>query len=477
VTKDDKEIMSVLRKRMADRVGQERFELWFSAGVDFEVHGAMFRVLATNAFALERLRKSFREDLEAVAVEVLGRAATLQFRLADGDGARHNGKANSAPVSVKLSAPQASISAAKATASSRPSPTPPPPTSDRARRTLASLDAFVVGDTNRLAYAAARSVELRLGQVSPLFIHGPTGGGKSHLIEGICAAVRQRSRERRVVSLTAEQFTTYFIEALNGKGLPMFRRKYRDVDLLLIDDVQFFAGKKATLVELQYTIDTLARGGKQLVLAADRPPQELGNLGPELVARMAGGLVVGLEPADEPTRLGILRHLAVRSPVAMPADVLQWLAQKLPGDARQLQGALHRIAASSEAFGQPVTLELATTAVKDLVDVARRAVQLPDIERAICSVFGIAADQLHAEKRSRNVSWPRMLAMWLARKHTRAALAEIGEYFGHRSHSTVIAAHNSVERWRSGGEWMPSASGDCHVDDAIRRVEAELRLA
>jgi chromosomal replication initiator protein len=339
------------------------------------------------------------------------------------------------------------------------------------------LDSFVVGDSNRLAHAAARSVELRLGQVSPLFLHGPTGSGKTHLLEGICAAVRKRGRERRVVSLSAEQFTTYFLEALQGSGLPMFRRKYRDVDLLLIDDVQFFVGKKATLVELQHTMDTLARGGKQLVLAADRPPQDLRNLGGELVARMAGGLVVGIDPAEEATRLGILRSLAVRSPVEMPEEVLQWLASKLPGDARQLQGALHRIAAASEAYDLPVTHALATTAVKDLVDVARRAVQLPDIERAICSVFGIEADQLHAEKRSRNVSWPRMLAMWLARKHTRAALAEIGEYFGRRSHSTVIAAQNSVERWRAGGESLQVASGDCPVDDAIRRVEAELRLA
>jgi chromosomal replication initiator protein len=467
VTKDDKEIVSVVRKRLADRVGQDRFEMWFNTGVDFEVHGASLRVLATNAFALERLRKSFRIDLECVARETLGSQANLHFRVAEGSAR--------AVTPAPLSPPPSQFPVASPAA--KVAPNSPPAPLERPRRSLASLDSFVVGDSNRLAHAAARSVELRLGQVSPLFLHGPTGSGKTHLLEGICAAVRKRGRERRVVSLSAEQFTTYFLEALQGSGLPMFRRKYRDVDLLLIDDVQFFVGKKATLVELQHTMDTLARGGKQLVLAADRPPQDLRNLGGELVARMAGGLVVGIDPAEEATRLGILRSLAVRSPVEMPEEVLQWLASKLPGDARQLQGALHRIAAASEAYDLPVTHALATTAVKDLVDVARRAVQLPDIELAICSVFGIEADQLHAEKRSRNVSWPRMLAMWLARKHTRAALAEIGEYFGRRSHSTVIAAQNSVERWRAGGESLQVASGDCPVDDAIRRVEAELRLA
>lgn len=466
MTKDDKEIVSVVRKRLADRVGQDRFDLWFNAGVDFEVHGDSLRVLASNAFALERLRKSFRIDLECVVMETLGSQANLHFRVAEGSARPVRPDALSPSRQLPVASPAADVA-----------PSPPPTSPDRARRSLASLDSFVVGDSNRLAHAAARSVELRLGQVSPLFLYGPTGSGKTHLLEGICAAVRKRGRERRVVSLSAEQFTTYFLEALQGSGLPMFRRKYRDVDLLLIDDVQFFVGKKATLVELQHTMDTLARAGKQLVLAADRPPQDLRNLGGELVARMAGGLVVGIDPAEEATRLGILRSLAVRSPVEMPEDVLQWLASKLPGDARQLQGALHRIAAASEAYDQPVTHALATTAVKDLVDVARRAVQLPDIERAICSVFGIEADQLHAEKRSRNVSWPRMLAMWLARKHTRAALAEIGEYFGRRSHSTVIAAQNSVERWRAGGESLQVASGDCPVDDAIRRVEAELRLA
>lgn len=464
---DDREIVSVLHQKLADKVGQDRFELWFNAGVELAAEGQTLLVLGGHAFTLERIRKTFRTELSLVANEVFGAGSAVEFRLAN--------------IEARPAAP---ITPAKASASKHqpaPSHAPAPvrpaaPPSERPRRPLASLDTYIVFDGNRLAHAAAKSISPRLGLVSPLFFHGPTGCGKSHLLEGICNATRKQSRERRVVSLSAEQFTSYFLEALQGSGLPNFRRKYRDLDLLVIDDVQFFAGKKATLVELQHTMDTLARGGKQMVLAADRPPAELQGLGAELVARMSGGLVCGLDAADEPTRLGMLTQFAAKLSAALPEDVLRHLAAQFPGDGRQLQGALHRIVAISEAYDQPITLQLAAKAIQDLIPSARRAVQLVDIERAICQVFGLAPDQLHAEKRTKKVNLPRMLAMWLARKYTRSALTEIGEYFGRRSHSTVIAAQNNVEKSRSLNAPVQVAQGECAMEDAIRRVMAELRV-
>lgn len=476
MTKDDRDIVSVVRRALAERLGQDRYELWFNSSTTIEVEGMALHIYAGNLFALERLRKTFREVAEVVARDVLGDAAEVHFAVR---AARADAPPVASPAPVVLSESKAhdaviSFQPRKTTSGEAPAQ---PAAAERPRRALASLDTFVVGDANRLAHAAARSIEKRLGQVSPLLIHGPTGSGKSHLLEGICSGVRKSSRERRVVSLSAEQFTSYFLEALQGSGLPMFRRKYRDVDLLVIDDVQFFAGKKATLVEFQHTLDTLTRAGKQLVLAADRPPAELGHLGAEVVARMSGGLTVGIEAADETIRLGILRQFALQLPTSVPEDVLSWLAGQLPGDARQLRGALHRLSAASEAFDMPITLDMAIHTTRDLLVSSRRAVQLVDIERAICNIFGVTADGLQADKRTKKLSLPRSLAMWLARKHTRSALAEIGEYFGRRSHSTVIAAHNNVEKWRNTGETISLTGGTCQIDDAIKRVEAELRLA
>lgn len=475
MSKDDRDIVSVVRRALAERLGQDRFDLWFNTGVDLVADGAQLRILAGNMFSVERLRKAFRDDAEAVARDVLGPDAHVQFAVAAQASRPRTAPAPAAHlVETKDAAPVAYTIALPTVAPAVP---PVTTTHDRPRRALASLDTFVIGDSNRLAHAAARSIEKRLGQVSPLLIHGPTGSGKSHLLEGICAGVRRTARERRVISLSAEQFTSYFLEALQGSGLPMFRRKYRDVDLLIIDDVQFFAGKKATLVELQHTIDTLGRAGKQLVLASDRAPSEMANLGSELIARMAGGLVVGMEAPEEATRYGVLCQFAAQMSTQVPDDVLRWLATQLPGDARQLRGALHRITAASEAFEQPITLDMAIQCTRDLMATARRAVQLVDIERAICNIFGVTPDALQAERRTKKLSLPRSLAMWLARKHTRSALTEIGEYFGRRSHSTVIAAQNNVEKWRTIGETISLTGGPCQIDDAIKRVEAELRLA
>ncbi len=471
MTKDDKEIVSVLHQKLADKVGQERFELWFKTGVELATEGQTLLVLGGHAFTLERIRKSFRTELLLVASEVLGEGSALEFRLAD----LLARPANSVTVRSEPAPNQLTVSQHS---EHKPSPETAAPNHapSRPRRALASLDTYLVFDGNRLAHAAAKSISPRLGLVSPLFLHGPSGCGKTHLLEGICQAARRQSRERRVVSLSAEQFTSYFLEALQGSGLPSFRRKYRDLDLLVIDDVQFFVGKKATLVELQHTMDTLARAGKQLVLAADRSPAELLGLGTELAGRMSGGLVCSMEAADEPTRLGMLLHFSHKLSANIPEDVLRHLAAHFPGDGRQLQGALHRIVAISEAYESPITLSLAIKAIADLLPTARRAVQLVDIEKAICQVFGIVPDQLHAEKRTKKVNVPRKLAMYLARKYTRSALTEIGEYFGRRSHSTVIAAQNNVEKSRGENTTVQVAQGECLLEDAIRRVLAELRV-
>jgi chromosomal replication initiator protein len=279
------------------------------------------------------------------------------------------------------------------------------------------------------------------------------------------------------VYLSAEQFTTGFVEALRGSGLPSFRQKCRGANLLAIDDLQFFVGKARTLEELQYTVDTLLADGRQLVLASDRSLGELRSLGPELSSRLAGGLVCQIEPPEFATRLGILRRLRDELRLVAEEDVLARVAGQITAGARELRGALHRLQAMSAAFGEPITMDMADAALRELARQCTRPVRLADVEHAVCDVFGVEPAQLRSERKGRNVSEPRMLAMWLARKYTRAAWSEIGQFFGRRSHSTVIAAHRRVERMISAQGEIGLGDRPCRVEEAIRRLETALRTA
>lgn len=460
---NDRDIVSAIRAALAERIGRDRYDVWFSAAVRLRVEGRQVQVIAGDQFLLDRVRSQFRGDLELVCRQSLGAAAALDFHLEPAQLTKRSGPTQSS------SSVRGSAEAAAASAGHRGSANP------AGRRPLSTLDEFVLGPSNRVALTAAQRVLQNLGQVSPLLVYGPTGTGKTHLLEGLAHSARQLRGLKRVVLMSSEQFTSYFLEALRGSGLPSFRRKYRDVDVLLLDDVQFFTGKRATIVELKHTVDTLLRDRRQLVFAADRPLGEIGGLGPELVARISGGLVCSLEPPEEETRLRVLRQLARQRRFTLPDEVLQLIARRVTGDFRQLGGALNRLQAMGEALRQPVTSELAESSLADVFRSVTRIVRLPDIETAVCDVFGIDVRSLQSHRKSKTLAQPRMLAMWLARKFTRAAFSEIGEYFGRRSHSTVISAQKKVDHWLVGGGKIQFGPGDCDVRDVLRRVESRLQ--
>ena len=466
VNKRDRDVVSAIRQRLAERVGADRFRLWFAAGVRLRMTDETLYVEAQDRFKLDRARR-FREQISAAAEQVTGECVPLRFEIVP--ELRESSADEAPPVKPAREEPKSG-------------------NGRRGRRSNAAgsvgrvsgegaaccFARMVEGDGNRLALTAARKVIVQLGRASPLFIHGPSGSGKTLLLDCLKAAIRAESRRCRVVSLAAEQFTTDFLEALHGGGLPSFRRKYRDVEVLLIDDVQFFRGKRATLVELQHTLDSLHRAGRQLILAADRSPAELNGLGRELTNRMSGGLICSIDPPAYETRLEILTRLSKDYSVKFPKPVLELLAGRLSGDVRQLAGALNRLEATSEALRRPVSIDLAAEALEDVFRATRPVVRLNDIDRAICEVFGLENKSLQSGRKARSVSHPRMLAMFLARKHTRSALSEIGHYFGHRTHSTVISAQKKVSGWMDQRTLLQMSYGECSVEDAIRRVEVLL---
>ncbi len=473
------EIVSALCKSLGDKVGQKRFDLWFGASTRIGYDGRSLRIVAPNQCFRDWISGNFRRQIEEACIEVLGHCPPIDFHI-ESNAADNKDRPMSDSANGKnhfstafASGPGPAIIPMAPHQENPPSKKPEPAAAQSGRR-FSALESFVPGQCNRLALTSAEMVVRQMGQFSPLLFFGPTSVGKTHLLEGIWSAARKSSRNLSAVYLSAEQFTSHFLEALRGSGLPSFRRKYRGVGLLIIDDLQFFVGKRATQIELLHTIDTLMRERRQLVFAADRSPAELAELGPELTTRMASGMVCRVEKPDYATRLGIVAQLARQMKLHLPAGVQEYVASRLINHARELSGALCRLQATSEAMGKPITQAMAEEALREMIHNSTRAVHLGDIEKAVCQTFGLDPQSLQADDKSKTISHPRMLAMWLARKHTRAALSEIGRYFGRRSHSTVVSAQKRVDRWVACGRSIDVAERVWAVDEAIRLVERHL---
>ncbi len=491
----DTEIVSAVKLSIAERIGDERFELWLR-GAGIEVRDQRVRITTGTELTTNWLRANLRSQIEAACQATLGADIALEFSVDESLGKPPRSDASQGDASNALgngaSRPDAgagphsqqdpqTTSAARVggnhlqhLAGSLTSKRTDGARSRSGRQRFAQLETFVPGNVNRVANSSAELIVANPGLVSPLFLYGGPGTGKTHLCQGIWSSLRRRQDAVRTVYLSAEQFTTYFLQALNGSGLPSFRRRYRQVDLLVIEDIQFFAGKRATIVELQHTIDAVLREGRQLVLTADAPPNELMTLGNEMFTRMTGGLVVRMEPPDRQARRDILKQEARIRGMEVPDDVVELIADRLIGDVRRLQGALNRLRAHSLAWDSEITTDMAGQALQDIFRCSAPVLRLSDIESAVCGVFEITPNQMRSANKSRRVSHPRMLAMWLARKYTRAGLVEIGEYFGRRSHATVISASKKVTNWVDDRSTIRLSDQDCAVDEAIRQVESKL---
>ena len=358
---------------------------------------------------------------------------------------------------------------------SRSTPTSSTPTSSTLRRGH-SLESFWFGPENQLLETAIRENFRGTGHFSPLLIYGPTGSGKSHLLEAICRRFRAAHSQRRCVCLTAEEFLNEFVYCLKKSGLPMFRRKFRDLDLLAIDDVHFLAGKTATVNELNITLGQLVREGKQVILTTERQPQELSQLSQELMAHLHGGLNCPLRYPSLEGRRRILEMLCEQRGWKFAAEVLELVAQGIDRDSRRLAGALNRLRAAELATGRAATRESAQRDLCDLISVGETVSTLPRIEKLVCEACGIPPAQLRSDSRTKKISSARMLAMWLSRRHTSNALSEIGDYFGGRSHSTVVAAEKRVQQWLEAGGNIELENGVVPVSDAVQLLARRLRV-
>ncbi len=478
MTTSEREVVAALSQEIAQRIGEPRYQVWFAQRTKITVNAGQLVIGVPNRFYQEWLQKKFGSEVQAASVAVLDGPLPARFVI-DSElfrEARREQEDEVAAVRAAGKPPVLSRDAERApepeTKSVGHSVGPRPSKSTRRWHRLRD---FVVGPCNRLAHASAvNAVENPAQAVNPLVVYGPVGTGKTHLLEGIYGGMRKAHPDWRLCYATAEDFTNRFVQAMRLGKLGSFRKYFRDCDVLLLDDLHFLAGKAATQEEFLHTFNALHANEKQLIISCDCHPRLAGDFSPELTDRLLGGAAFGLAPPDEETRLGILRAKAARAPSLIPEEVLKYIAQQLRGNVRELGGALNGLLHYSRVANRAIDLQLAREALGDHLRHAVRRVQLADVDRAVCRALRLDAGALQSRQRSWSASHPRMLAIYLARKHTAAAYSEIGQYFGKRNHSTAVAAEKKVRRSLKEDGNLVCGERSWRAREVLELVEREL---
>jgi len=309
-----------------------------------------------------------------------------------------------------------------------------------------TFNSFVEGKSNQLALAASRQIaDNPGGSYNPLFIYGAVGLGKTHLMHAVGNELRRQKPNAKIVYLHSERFVADMVKALQLNAINDFKRFYRSVDALLIDDMQFFAGKERSQEEFFHTFNALLEGGKQMILTCDRYPKEIDGLEERLKSRFGWGLTVSVEPPELETRVAILMKKATQAKVALPTEAAFFIAQRVRSNVRELEGALKRVIASAHFTGRPINVDLIRESLKDLLAIQDRLVTIDNIQRVVSEYYKLKMSELLSKRRSRSIARPRQVAMALAKTLTNHSLPEIGEAFGGRDHTTVMHACKKVK--------------------------------
>jgi chromosomal replication initiator protein len=326
------------------------------------------------------------------------------------------------------------------------------------------FDSFVVGPCNRFAYAAAVGVSEAPGRsYNPFFLHGSVGLGKTHLLQSLCGALLARAADTRILYLSCETFVNHFIAALENADLHKFRNKYRNVDVLVVDDIHLLANKERTQEEFFHTFNTLYNAGKQIVLSSDSPPKEIPTLQERLVSRFKWGLVTEIEKPCYETRMAILKRKSKERGHELPDSVAQLVAEHVESNIRELEGAVNRLLGYAGLNGQDVTPDLARKVLRDIFAAPRGQPSMDDIFRVVTAHFQMKVTELQSRRRTKAIAFPRQVAMYLARMITRHSLEEIGGFFGGRDHTTVLYAVEQIDKqMKSDDRFRATVQGFLH---------------
>ena len=390
--------------------------------------GETLRLLAPNRFVMDWVRDRFLPRISNLARE-LAEDRDRRVLLEVG--------ANAEP------APQAAINPLP--------PAPPMPTPGSGLNPLYTFETFVEGKSNQFALAAAHQIAENPGRAyNPLFIYGGVGLGKTHLMHSVGQVILDKNPKARIAYVHSERFVNDMVRALQHNTINEFKRQYRSVDALLIDDIQFFVGKERSQEEFFHTFNALLEGQQQVILTCDRYPKEVEGLEERLKSRFGWGLTVPIEPPELETRVAILMKKAVAEGVELPNEVAFFVAQRVSSNIRELEGALRRVMANARFTGRAITLEYTKECLRDILAVQDRQVTLENIQKTVADYYRVRLSEMLSKKRSRSIARPRQVAMCLAKELTNHSLPEIGEAFGGRDHTTVLHACRKVLELRSG---------------------------
>lgn len=414
---------------MKEKVSKPSYETWLKATRASELYDDTIVVTAPNEFARDWLENRYSSLISDTLNDLTGSELDVKFIIPEAEHA--DDFAVPAAPNAKREKDDSSENVPKSMLNDK-----------------YSFDTFVIGSGNRFAHAASLAVaEAPAKAYNPLFIYGGVGLGKTHLMHAIGHYVIDHNPNARVVYLSSEKFTNEFINSIRDNKTVNFRNKYRNVDVLLIDDIQFLAGKEQTQEEFFHTFNALHEESKQIVISSDRPPKEIPTLEDRLRSRFEWGLITDITPPDLETRIAILRKKAKAEKLDIPNEVMLYIANQIDTNIRELEGALIRVVAYSSLINQDMNADLAAEALKDIIPNSKpKKVTIDDIQRLVASQYSLQPQELKAKKRTKVIAFPRQIAMYLSREMTEFSLPKIGEEFGGRDHTTVIHAHEKISK-------------------------------
>ncbi len=424
------ETLNVIREDVS--VTKISFTTWFASLEPLDMIDRVLYVKVSDGFTLSILSGRYQSLVDNALLMVTGQASQVKFVLSASEIPNHTQSKEDAPSHQENTAQQDN------------SATPDLPYRNNLNPKY-SFDKFVIGENNRFAHAACVAVsEAPSERYNPLFIYGGVGLGKTHLMQAIGNYILEYTPGKKVVYISCETFINEFIEAIQNKDNNAFRNRYRSVDILLIDDIQFLAGKDGTQEEFFHTFNALHEENKQIVISSDRPPKEIPNLAERLRSRFEMGLITDISAPNFETRMAILRKKAEAGPEYIPDDVLSFIADHIHSNIRELEGALTTVIAYSKLHGDKLTLDVAKEALHDLFTTKQHEINADYIKEITAKYFNVTVAEINGKKRTKNITLPRQVAMYLCREMTNMSLPKIGEEFGGRDHSTVIHACSRI---------------------------------
>ncbi len=424
----DETLWSACLQQLEREIPEQQLHTWIRP-LQARLEGRTLYLYAPNRFVLDWVKDNYAARIEALLAE-LRPGEGLELSLAVG--------APEPPAEPAETAAPRSGSAATRSADTQPF--------DSNLNPGFTFDTFVEGKSNQLARAASMQVADNPGQAyNPLFLYGGVGLGKTHLMHAVGNSLRANRPQARVLYLHSERFVAEMVKALQHNAINEFKRLYRNLDALLIDDIQFFAGKERSQEEFFHTFNALLEGDQQVIMTCDRYPKEVTGVEERLKSRFGWGLTVAIEPPELETRVAILKSKAIRDGVDLPDEVAFFVAKRLRSNVRELEGALRRITANAHFTGRTIDVDFAKEALRDLLALQDKLVTVDNIQKTVAAYYKIRVGDLLSKRRSRSITRPRHMAMALAKELTSHSLPEIGDAFGGRDHSTVLHAYRNIK--------------------------------